>query len=373
MRSALLLICALVAGCAGTPGPAPLRLNDIQALASHNSYKRAIDPPLLEVLLEAAGPGMLALDYAHPPLEEQLDLGLLKLELDVFHDPEGGRYASPAGLALVRGVGAEPAPFDADALREPGFKVLHVQDIDFRSQCPTLRRCLAELRAWSDAHPGHLPVAVSVNAKQTPLQGFEGTVPLPFDAAAWDALDAELRAGLGDRLLEPDEVRGASPTLRRAVRRRGWPLLDAVRGRFLFVLDERMEVLEGYLDGHPVLDGRAMFAIVPEDHPAAAFLILNDPVGQAARIRSAVEAGYLVRTRADADTREARSGDVDRRDAAFASGAQYVSTDYYRPDPRFTTGYEVALPGGVRVRCNPVRRSDAACRVPEAPVRPPVP
>jgi hypothetical protein len=373
MRSAVLLICALLAGCAGTPGPAPLRLNDIQALASHNSYKRAIEPPLLEALLERAGPRMLGLDYAHPPLAEQLDAGLLKLELDVFHDPAGGRYAAPGGLELVRGLGAEPAPFDVDALRAPGFKVLHVQDIDFRSQCATLQRCLAELRAWSDAHPGHLPVAISINAKQTPLRGMAGTTPLPFDAAAWDALDAELRAGLGDRLLEPDEVRGASPTLRRAVRRRGWPLLDAVRGRFLVVLDERMDVLEGYLDGHPVLDGRSMFAIVPEDHPAAAFLILNDPVAEAERIRAAVRAGYLVRTRADADTREARSGDVSRRDAAFASGAHFVSTDYYRPDPRFRTGYRVALPGGVTVRCNPVRRPEAICAVPIEAVRAPAP
>ncbi|MEE4298748.1 MAG: Ca2+-dependent phosphoinositide-specific phospholipase C [Pseudomonadales bacterium] len=366
MRVAALLMTALVlAGCAGVPADAPLRLNDIQALASHNSYKMPIDAALMERLLDEAGPRMLALDYAHPTLTEQLDLGLLKLELDVFHDPEGGRYAAPAGLAMVRALGAPAVPFDADAMRTPGFKVLHVQDLDFRSRCPTLAACLAELRAWSEAHPGHLPIAVSINAKQSPLSGFEGVVPLAFDAAAWDALDAALVAGLGrERLLTPDDVRGAAQSLRRAVLRSGWPTLDAVRGRFLFVLDERMEVLEGYLDGHPSLAGRAMFAIVPEDHPAAAFLILNDPIAQAERIRAAVEAGFLVRTRADADTLEARSGDVTRREAAFASGAQYVSTDYYRPDPRFRTGYQVVLPGGGPLRCNPVRRPEPECAPP---------
>lgn len=371
MRFATLLVALLtLAGCAGLPADAPLRLNDIQALASHNSYKQAIDPALMERLLAEAGPPMLALDYAHPSLTEQLDLGLLKLELDVVHDPEGGRYASPAGLAIVRGLGEPAAPFDDEALRAPGFKVLHVQDLDFRSSCATLARCLAELRAWSEAHPGHLPIAVSINAKQTPLQAFDGVVPLPFDATAWDALDAELTAGLGrERLLTPDDVRGEAASLRRAVLRRGWPELDAVRGRFLFVLDERMEVLEGYLEGHDSLAGRVMFATVPEDHPAAAFLILNDPIAQAERIRAAVEAGFLVRTRADADTREARSGDVTRREAAFASGAQYVSTDYYRPDPRFKTGYEVVLPGGGPARCNPVRRPAPAC--PRPTVTPP--
>ena len=110
-----------------------------------------------------------------------------------------------------------------------------------------------------------------------------------------------------------------------------------------------------------------MFARVPEDHPAAAFLFLDDPVAEAERIRAAVAAGYLVRTRADADTREARSGDTRRREAAFASGAQYVSTDYFRPDPRFATGYVVELPGGETVRCNPVRRPEPGCAVPPEP------
>ena len=360
-------VCALLCACASTGPDAPLRLNDIQALASHNSYKRSIDAALFERMLTDAGPRMLALDYAHPSLAEQLDLGLLKLELDVFHDPDGGRYATPAGVALLRGLGAPAEPFDAEVMRAPGFKVLHIQDIDFRSQCATFRICLAQLRDWSDAHPGHLPIAVSINAKQQALTTFDAVEPLAFDADAWDALDGEIIEVLGrERLLVPDDVRGEASTLRRAVRRRGWPLLDEVRGRFYFVLDEPMPVLEGYLDGYPSLVGRAMFAIVPENHPAAAFLILNDPVGQAARIREAVEAGYIVRTRADADTREARTGDTTRRDAAFATGAQFVSTDYYRADPRFKTGYEVRFQGGATLRCNPVRRPDPACAPPAA-------
>ena len=69
---------------------------------------------------------------------------------------------------------------------------------------------------------------------------------------------------------------------------------------------------------------------------------------------SRVAEGFLIRTRADADTREARSGDTARREAAFASGAQFVSTDYQDPDPRFKTGYSVSLPGGGASRCNPV-------------------
>ncbi|MFM8754893.1 MAG: Ca2+-dependent phosphoinositide-specific phospholipase C [Phenylobacterium sp.] len=60
----------------------------------------------------------------------------------------------------------------------------------------------------------------------------------------------------------------------------------------------------------------------------------------------------VVRTRADADTVEARSGNLSRRDAAFASGAQYISTDYMTPDLRLGA-YHVRLPGGGTSRLAP--------------------
>ena len=97
-----------------------------------------------------------------------------------------------------------------------------------------------------------------------------------------------------------------------------------------------------------------MFVNIDEASPAAGYITLNEPQQQAARIAAAVKAGIIVRTRADADTLEARSGDVARREAAFASGAQFVSTDYMSPDVRFGD-YEVDLPGGGVARRNPVR------------------
>jgi hypothetical protein len=132
-----------------------------------------------------------------------------------------------------------------------------------------------------------------------------------------------------------------------------------VRGSFVAILDESGKKLAGYAARW---QDRAMFANLPETAPGAAILIVNDPVAQFARIRSLVRAGFIVRTRADADTREARSGDTLRRDRALASGAQLVSTDYYRPATHFGTGYVVALPGGPR--CNPLLRPPD-CRLEE--------
>ena len=69
----------------------------------------------------------------------------------------------------------------------------------------------------------------------------------------------------------------------------------------------------------------------------------------------------LVRTRADADTVQARSNDTTMRDAALAGGAQFVSTDYEVPDPRFGP-YVVRIPGGTPARCNPVTAPPTARR-----------
>ncbi len=80
---------------------------------------------------------------------------------------------------------------------------------------------------------------------------------------------------------------------------------------------------------------------------------MTDPIADQDYIRQLVAAGYIVRTRADADTLEARSGDTVRRDAALASGAQFVSTGYPEPDPDLS-GYFVEIEGGTNAHCNPV-------------------
>ena len=123
----------------------------------------------------------------------------------------------------------------------------------------------------------------------------------------------------------------------------------------MFALDNEDKVRDLYLEGHPALEGRLMFASVAETHPAAAWFKINDPIADFDRIRRLVAAGFLVRTRADANTRQARSGDTTMRDKALASGAQFVSTDYPVPDPRFTT-YSRPVPGPRRRPLEPRER-----------------
>ena len=86
---------------------------------------------------------------------------------------------------------------------------------------------------------------------------------------------------------------------------------------------------------------------------------VDDPIVDADALADALAAGYLVRTRSDIPTVEAQSGDTTRRDAAFASGAQYVSTDFYVDRADFEAEYVVELPGGGIVRCSPVATSES--------------
>ncbi|MBU1385969.1 MAG: phosphatase PAP2 family protein [Alphaproteobacteria bacterium] len=329
-----------------------LRLNDLQAVGTHNSYKLAIPADEMAAMVAAGGDGALGLDYAHRPLAEQLDAGARQLELDVLHDPQGGRFARP--LTALGGGAPVSAAFTTTMAR-PGFKTLHMPDVDFRSSCLTFVECLGEVRDWSAAHPDHAPILIMLNAKTGRASMPGGTTLLDFDSAAWDALDAEIRSVFGpDRLITPDSVRGGRATLREAVLAGGWPTLAGARGKVFFALDEGPAKVADYADGRPSLEGRAMFVNTDEASPAAAYLTLNDPVAEQDRIRAAVAAGFVVRTRADADTREARRADPDRRSAALASGAQYVSTDYLWADPRFPT-YQARLVGGAAAACNPVR------------------
>lgn len=335
---------------------ADARMNDLTAVGTHNSYKLAIPSEEMAAMVAARGQAALGVDYAHRPLAEQLDAGARQLEIDVVADPRGGLYAKPL-TALGRGTILPPAT--AAALARPGFKVLHMPDVDFRSSCLTFVACLAEVKAWSKAHPDHVPILILLNAKdgQASLPG--GVVPLPFDEKTFDALDAEIRSVFDDsQLITPDQVQGRRATLREAVLADGWPSLAGSRGKVFFALDENPAKVAAYRGARRSLEGRAMFVNTDEASPAAAYLTLNDPIAQKDRIIAAVKAGFIVRTRADADTWAARTNDVRQRSAALTSGAQYVSTDYLWPDPRFAGGYTVRLTGGDVAVCNPVRAAD---------------
>jgi hypothetical protein len=334
-------------------------LNEIQVVGSHNSYHVQPRPTLLAALL-GLSPIFAAWEYTHLALDQQFATqNVRQIELDVFADPVGGLFARRGGL---QAIGEDPISGIAE-LTAPGFKVLHVQDLDFETTCYSFVQCLRNVKAWSDTNRTHLPLMILIEAKdeQIPdplMLGF--AIPVPIGAAQLDAIDDEIRSVFPKRqLITPDRVRRGFATLEEAILTLGWPRLGVLRGKVMFALDNGGSVRDAYVAGHPSLEGRVLFTDSPPGTAEAGFVKMNDPLPDPGVIANLVSAGYVVRTRADVDTAQARSGDTTQRDAALASGAQWVSTDYPVPNPAFGTGYTVQL--GAPARCNPIN-APAHCR-----------
>lgn len=311
-----------------------VRMNQIQVLGSHNSYHVGLPPDVFALVAAFSKASADALDYHHGPLADQLGAeGARQLELDVYADPRGGLFADRhINVALQKPIASGIA-----ALDEPGFKVMHEAEIDFTSSCVTFVECLRQVKRWSDANEHHLPVMILVEAKSNPPPdpaklGF--VTPVPIGAPELAALDEEIASVFPrNRLVVPGDVGDD-----------GWPTLAHARGKVWFALDNE--------DLAPVYRGTTIFTSKP-DATQPGFAKLNDPIADRARIEALVRRGFIVRTRADADTVQARTNDTTMRDAALASGAQVVSTDYLTPDTRFSD-YVVRLPGGAVARCDPL-------------------
>ncbi len=372
--------------------PNNTRINEIQVLGSHNSYSAGMDPQVQALFVAKASalfenfmdkmppeaqaryreehPNAVALDemlrYKHPKLTQQLDAGLRSLEIDINPDPKGGNYTDPAAYRILRAQGAvNLLPFDNRDLDKPGFKVLHIPDVDFRSNCPTLKICLSDVKSWSDAHPKHIPLFILIEAKTQDIPILPGaTHTVPFSPALFDDLDREfLDVFPRDRIITPDDIRGHFATLNEAVRAKNWPKLHDARGKVLFLMltANGPAGAAGYLEGHPSLKGRIAFlrAEPGEDH--AAFLLLDNAVTRYSEIKRYVRDGYLVRTRSDIETYEAKANDMSRALAAFEGGAQIVSTDFEMPGNGYGTSYIVRLPGGNSARPNPAIAESNRC------------
>ncbi|KAH6695574.1 acid phosphatase [Plectosphaerella plurivora] len=336
-----------------------VRMNQIQVIGTHNAYH--VESQLAErAVFEQFMPSPQNYYYAHPTLDIQLKYQSMRnLELDLFADPEGGHYANP----LIRSRSGLPPPTDP-AYQEPGIKVFHVADADIHTTCLTLIGCLKTIKTWSDAHRDHVPLPLMIELKTADarITALGGAAAIPWTTELLDGLDVEIRSVFpADRLVVPDDIRRGNLTLEASVLRHGWPDLDSARGRLLFLMDNGPvhTARDAYRVGRPSLEGRVLFTNAAPGDADCAFQKLNDPTGEAnsKQIKDAVAANYWVRTRADVPLDTILSDDpTAMRKAAFASGAQIVSTDFqaYGMSSRWGVDYAVRFDGGRSARCNPV-------------------
>lgn len=324
-------------------------INKIQVIGSHNSYRKAIEPQLYDAIQALDTTRKLGgLQYDHIEITKQLDMGLRNLEIDIHADTKGGRYSHPKGLEMA------PAdePYNADgAMDKPGFKVFHMLDIDFRTWYSTFDGLLAALKKWSNEHPTHEPIFITLEPKDG--DGHFGTTEEEFTSQIFDEMDKTIINGLGaDKLITPDMVRGKYKTLEAAVLKGNWPKLKDARGKFMFILDNSGKKRDVYMEGHPSLKNRVVFINAEPGTPEAAALFRNNPEDKT--IPELAKKGYIIRTRADADTKEARANDYSHFEAAKKSGAQIITTDYYLPSTIFPSSYQISFDNKTYVRVNPV-------------------
>ncbi|WP_455361077.1 phosphatidylinositol-specific phospholipase C domain-containing protein [Streptomyces sp. SYSU K21746] len=149
----------------------------------------------------------------YPYFADALDSGAAMLELDVWTNAFGRSWRVSHNNPLGNDNNCENAA-DATQLRT-------------KPRNQSLAGCLADIRAWHDAHPGHRPILLKIEMKDG-FQGRHGRGPAAFDAL--------LTGKLGDALYRPADLTGGRATLDEAVRADGWPTRSALAGRFIVEL-----------------------------------------------------------------------------------------------------------------------------------------
>lgn len=179
------------------------KLNEVQFIATHNSFK-AMPNPYIAGFLKLFSPGGVKKgEYGLPKLYDQLDSGIRGVELDV---------------ALY------------------GDKLITVHNAlnDWRTNTTDFGLALQEIKLWSDNNPGHFPLNVMVQVRN--VWSIWSAKYHKFDSASIAGLNALFAEIFGDRLLRPADVKGDAPTLRDAVTASGWPLLRDCMGKVYVTL-----------------------------------------------------------------------------------------------------------------------------------------
>lgn len=347
-----------------------LKINQVQTIGSHNSYRIHTRQEIFDFCVTLYNQGVIPpgynpneWDYTHIPLEQQFEnYRIRSIELDIFHDPQGGQFYVQKGNSLA----GLPDTSGIPELLSPGFKILHIPDVDYMTHYYTFKDALIHIENWSDAHPNHFPVFIMIELKTETLKdalpASEFTSSLPFTKNALDSIDLEIKQIFGDglaKVITPDKIRGNYATINDAIHDGGWPTIGETRGKVGFILMTSSQQTLDYLSGHDNLRNRAAFIFSSPGSPEGAFLKYDDAVANLDTIKKYVAQGYFIRTRADAGTMEARTGDYGPMTKAFESGAQLISTDYYKPDYRCDTSstwtcYSVQFADGNTAVVNPV-------------------
>ncbi len=269
-----------------------LALNEIQILASHNSYKKK--GPAIGKFFIGLGDSFAeanALKYGYKNITEQLELGIRSFEFDL-------RY------------------------RKDTFELTHVPLVDPSSQAVNFELLLEEIMLYSTHQENHIPIIILVEIKDDWMMLDPMLKNIEKDQLS--LLDQLLKDKLKDRLFSPSDMITENEILKDKIMSEGWPSLTEVLNKIIFVLHPG-SFEQTYYDIDQSLQSQAMF--IGSRHQEeyanyASFFVQNDVDMNI--ISELVENNFIVRTRIDSNLIFSQ----DRYQDAINSGAQILTTDF---------------------------------------------
>jgi len=269
-----------------------IKLNDIQYLASHNSYKKkGSNLGHFFVGLGSNFNEARAMNYENKTLTNQLSSGIRSFEFDV-------------------------------RLRNDTFMLTHVPLVDNSSVAPQLKWVLEEIYLFSTHHPHHFPIIILMEIKDD-----------------WMMLDPALRVigqnelltlnllieeTMGHHLFKPSDMINGDISLKVSIENNGWPSVQSLLGKVMFVLHAG-SIVDSYVELDESLQTLSMFPSVyahQTDRLYTSFIIENNPISS--MIPTWISQNFIVRTRIDSEL----IINNDERIQGILSGAQILTSDY---------------------------------------------
>lgn len=269
--------------------------NDLQVLASHNSYK--LYQPTLSYLFASTvypivGEDGDVMNYENPTTTEQLNVGIRSFEWDIQE------YSGE---------------FD-------GYIVQHEAYIDCCSSIPNLELAFEEIAMWSEYNEDHMPITIIIECKDTvvPDYGKEDIT----DGETLYEMSLMIAEVLGDSLYTPSEMLGDYDTMLDMRLDDAYPTLDELQGKIIVILHYG-SYCESYAQTVD-FDDQLLFTALGDEN--SCFTIENDSQTNVTPLIEAIEENFIVRTRINEWGYLDYNSEVE--EFALSIGANILTSDY---------------------------------------------
>lgn len=298
-----------------------VKFNEVAYIATHNSYQLQSVPSLQKLFrdFETVSFGLINGDiplYCSDTLTEQFNVGIRSIELDIETVVDGD---------------------------DVSFVCTHSPLIDMTSSSYDFELALEEIKMWSDANPGHLPISIIVEPKEFfLLENGMRFINLKYA----NVLDNLIREAFGDKLITPAEMMSEHNSLKEMREADDWMSLEDCAGRVAVFFHDTDGVTGRFIKQDETLKSRAMFPMLrykDRDKSYASVLIVNKPNDIEKHSTELIyEKNLIVRTRVDS---YGSYNEEDRR-KTLESGAQILSTDYPKKADMTNVDYYVSFGDG---------------------------